>query len=70
MGTAVRIMLVEDNVADVLLLKESLRHLAISFNLEHYENGEDAANAIAAMTDPPDLILLDINVPRVTAWNC
>lgn len=65
MSKEFRIMAVEDNPADVLLLKEVLAHLAVPYDLKHYDNGEDAAKAITAMTICPDLILLDINIPRI-----
>ena len=60
-----RIVLVEDNVPDVLLINEALQHQGVAYSLQHYLNGEDAAKAIAAGVDPPDLFLLDLNVPRV-----
>lgn len=61
----IRIVIVEDNPADVLLVREALNSREATFSLEHYSNGEDAAKAIAAMIDPPKLFLLDLNVPRV-----
>jgi CheY-like chemotaxis protein len=60
-----RIVLVEDNAVDVLLIKEALQHRGVAYTLEHYAQGEDAAKAIAAAVEPPDLFLLDLNVPRV-----
>jgi CheY-like chemotaxis protein len=63
--SAFRIVLVEDNAADVLLIKEALQHHGLAYTLEHYANGEDAAKAIAAAVEPPDLFLLDLNVPRL-----
>jgi CheY-like chemotaxis protein len=63
--SAFRIVLVEDNAVDVLLIKEALRHHSLAYTLEHYANGEDAAKAIAAAVEPPDLFLLDLNVPRL-----
>jgi len=61
-------VVVEDNPPDVLLLKETLKHRQIAFMLEHYANGEDAAKAFRSMTRVPDLILLDLNVPRVNGF--
>jgi DNA-binding response OmpR family regulator len=61
----IRIVIVEDNPADVLLMQEVLKAQAFSFSLEHHSNGEDAAVAIAAMTEAPELFVLDLNVPRV-----
>jgi len=60
-----RIVMVEDNPADVLLIRETLKSHGLTFSLEIYSNGEDAANAIATMTEAPNLFLLDLNVPRV-----
>lgn len=62
---AFRIVLVEDNAVDVLLIKEALQHQGLAYTLEHYANGEDAAKAINAAVAPPDLFLLDLNVPRL-----
>jgi len=60
-----RIVLVEDNPPDVLLIKEALQHYGLAHTLQHYTNGEEAAKAIAAAAEPPDLFLLDLNVPRL-----
>src|SRR5690348_6811856 len=58
-------MVVEDNPADVLLVKETLHQKGVDCVLQKYTNGEDAAKEIEAMTEPPDLIILDINVSRI-----
>jgi DNA-binding response OmpR family regulator len=63
--SGIRIAIAEDNPADVLLVREALKSHGVTFSLEHYSNGEDAAKAIAAMVDPPGLFLLDLNLPRV-----
>jgi CheY-like chemotaxis protein len=60
-----RILLVEDNAPDVLLIKEALEHLGLPYTLQLYTNGEAAAKAISAAVDAPDLFLLDLNVPRL-----
>jgi CheY-like chemotaxis protein len=59
---------VEDNPADVLFVREALKHQGIAFSLEHYASGDDALKALAAMQAAPDLILLDINLPRVSGF--
>ena len=63
-----RIVLVEDNAPDVLLIKEALQHHGLAYTLQHYANGEDAAKAIATAVDAPDLFLLDLNVPRIQGF--
>lgn len=67
--TARHIIIVEDNPADLVLLREALTQQGISFQLKHYTNGEDASKALAAAVQAPDLILLDLNVPRLDGFD-
>ena len=60
-----RIFVVEDNPVDVLLFREALNNRGLTFSLELHSNGEDAAKAIPALIDAPELFVLDLNVPRV-----
>lgn len=61
-----RIVLVEDNPADVYLIEMALAHENIAYDLTRYENGEDAVKALSgqASSQDPDIILLDLNTPR------
>jgi two-component system response regulator len=61
----VHIVMVEDNPPDVLVFREALRRRGIAYTLDHYANGEDAAEAIQAMTVAPDLFVVDLNIPRI-----
>jgi CheY-like chemotaxis protein len=64
---AVRIVLVEDNAGDVYLLEKSLQHRNIVYELIRYEDGEQALRALSGDLAPhliPDLILVDLNLPR------
>ena len=58
------ILLVEDNAADVRLLREVLRHGARQVALHVAPDGEQAL-AMLAREPEPDLVLLDLNLPRV-----
>src|SRR5712691_3865457 len=63
----VRIVLVEDNAGDVYLLEKSLQHRNIVYELIRYEDGEQAVRALSGDLAPdliPDLILVDLNLPR------
>ena len=60
-----RIVVIEDNAADVLLMEEALKQHGLECALEHFSNGEDAAKAISGMADAPDLFVVDLNLPRV-----
>ena len=60
-----KIVLVEDNPGDVVLVRIALKTAGLQFELDRYGDGAAAANAISALTEPPDLILLDLNLPRL-----
>ena len=65
-----RIIVIEDNEGDVYLLEKALKDRHIDYDLARFEDGEDAIRALGTEgvddTDvpPPDLILIDLNVPR------
>jgi CheY-like chemotaxis protein len=67
------ILIVEDNEGDVLLVKEALRETGIEFRLKHLADGEQALvylNNRVRNSDAttPDLILLDLNLPKRDGW--
>ncbi len=69
-GRPVEILLVEDNPGDIVLTKEAFRRAKIRNNLHVAEDGEKALlmlNKEGAYADlsTPDLILLDLNLPKV-----
>lgn len=63
-----RILLIEDNPADVFLIKEAMRAHGIDFDLQWLSDGEEAlghVNSLRASSRRPELILLDLNLPKV-----
>ena len=67
---SVRILVVEDNPADVYLLKEALRETPLTGEILVCSDGEDALKRLRgegqyANAAPPELLLLDLNLPRV-----
>lgn len=64
------ILLVEDNPADIRLTREALGELLIQHRLTVAEDGLAALKYLTAEStadpgSPPDLILLDLNLPRM-----
>jgi CheY-like chemotaxis protein len=69
LARSIDILLVEDNPGDVRLTRELLKESKIGNNLTVIDNGEDALvflrrGAKYPDATPPDLILLDLNLPR------
>jgi CheY-like chemotaxis protein len=68
-NTPYRILIAEDNAADVYLVEEALRRHAVKYRLEIADNGEDMMKLIEKIEwDPaescPDIFLIDLNLPR------
>lgn len=66
----IEILLVEDNPADVLLTQEAFTEANFPHHLHHARDGVDALSFLRGelpFTDAPrpDVILLDLNMPRM-----
>jgi chemotaxis family two-component system response regulator Rcp1 len=69
-STSIEILLVEDNPGDVRLTQEALKESKLSNNLIVARDGQEAWDILNRMNGHegatiPDLILLDLNMPRV-----
>ena len=66
--SGVTLLLVEDSAADVYLVREALEAEGLRFLLKVAEDGEIAFRILerveAEIDPPPNLALLDLNVPR------
>ena len=61
-----RILVVEDNAADVYLIREALKEHCVRSSLRVASDGHDAVAALIAREgELPDLILLDLNLTRL-----
>jgi two-component system, chemotaxis family, response regulator Rcp1 len=70
----VRLLLVEDNPSDILLIKEGLRTWKAPYELTVIEDGAEAVALAESLGGPtpntlPDLILLDLNLPKKSGWD-
>jgi len=69
----VRILIVEDNRGDVLLVREALKESSLKFELTHIADGEQAFDyllrrGIHRDAHRPNLVLLDLNLPKRDGW--
>lgn len=61
-----RVWLVEDSATDAFVIEEALRTTGLAFDVNVMRDGELAMQAVSnAAASPPDLVLLDLNLPRV-----
>jgi CheY-like chemotaxis protein len=70
-GPVRRILIVEDNRGDVLLVEMALRESGLPFQLIHMEDGEKAIDYLHKLTNGGaslDLVLLDLNLPKRDGW--
>jgi two-component system, chemotaxis family, response regulator Rcp1 len=61
----VHILLVEDNEGDIILTQEALKEAKIRNKISVARDGEEALTMLQSSTIIPDLILLDINLPKI-----
>jgi CheY-like chemotaxis protein len=63
-GTIIDILLVEDNPGDVELVREALKEGKVRNKLHVASDGVEALQFLRRAAPCPDLILLDLNLPR------
>lgn len=65
-GSDVTVLLVEDNPGDVRLVQHSVEMCDRPISLTVAEDGEKALAALADGKCAPDLVILDLNIPKVS----
>lgn len=63
--TEIQILLVEDNEGDIVLTQEALKDGKIKNNITIARDGQEALDRLDSGAPLPDLILLDINLPKL-----
>ncbi len=70
MHKPLEILLVEDSPADIRLTEEALKDTDLEYKLSIVNDGEEAMAFLkqhgGENTEPPDVILLDLNMPKKT----
>jgi DNA-binding response OmpR family regulator len=62
----IEILLVEDNAGDAVLIRQILAEESIPVNLHIVRDGEQALTLLSDAHFQPALIILDLNIPRIS----
>jgi CheY-like chemotaxis protein len=62
---ALNILFIEDDVIEVMKLHRTIAKLGLKHKIVEAENGEDALKILQTVYDVPDIILLDLNMPKM-----
>jgi two-component system, chemotaxis family, response regulator Rcp1 len=68
MSTIPEVLLVEDNLGDALLLRQALADCPIPVHLQIARDGEEALQKLGEPDFQPDLIILDLNIPKISGF--
>ena len=58
-------MLIEDDMIEVMKLNRTISKLKLKHDIIEANNGEDALNLLSEKDHLPDIILLDLNMPKI-----
>lgn len=61
-----KIMLIEDDYVDALTIKRAFRDIKVENELIIAEDGEKALEMLKAMQEYPQVIILDLNMPKLS----
>lgn len=63
--TAISILLVEDDPDDIELMLEALKDNEVNFRMETINQGDRVMNYLETGKNIPDIIILDLNLPKL-----
>jgi CheY-like chemotaxis protein len=61
-----KILVIEDDLIEVMKLKRAVDKLALDITLLDAKNGEEALDLLGNHQNLPDLIFLDLNMPKIS----
>ena len=62
---ALNILLIEDDMIEVMKLKRTIKKLELNHSITEANNGEEALELLKQKDRLPDIILLDLNMPKL-----
>ena len=65
MEKVLKVLLVEDNLIEIMKMKRTISFLKLKHTIYEAKNGEEALSFLEDRTNIPDIILLDLNMPKI-----
>ncbi|PIA78524.1 MULTISPECIES: response regulator [Flavobacteriaceae] len=62
---ALNILLIEDDTIETMKFNRTISSLKLEHNVTEANNGEDALKILQKKDELPDIILLDLNMPKI-----
>lgn len=66
MQKKLNILLIEDNLIEIMKMKRTISFLKLDHKLQESKNGEEALEILKDKNNFPDIILLDLNMPKIS----
>ena len=66
MTNSLKILLIEDDMIEVMKLKRVISSLQLNHHIIEANNGEEALKLLEQKDRLPDIILLDLNMPKIS----
>ena len=61
-----KVLLVEDNLIEIMKMKRTISLLKLKHTINEAKNGEEALKFLEDKNNMPDIILLDLNMPKIS----
>ncbi len=65
MENILKVLLVEDNLIEIMKMKRTISLLKLKHTIHEAKNGEEALQFLEDKANIPDIILLDLNMPKI-----
>ena len=66
MKKKLNILLIEDNIIEIMKMKRTISFLELEHNITEAKDAEIALKILQEKSNFPDLILLDLNMPKIS----
>jgi CheY-like chemotaxis protein len=65
----IEILVVDDDLGNILLIRQALAEEPYPINLRVAPDGRRACQMLAAKRIQPDLVILELNLPKMSGWS-